>query len=121
MLKAIVFKQKQDKERLLSLSYIERTKEKDAQKWLSSDLIKVILGPRRAGKSVFALMLLKEQSFAYFNFDDESLPGKEKIDLDKLISHPIIALPTSDISSNPLKGKIIKLNIKNEQNLSQLV
>ncbi len=86
MLKSTVFKQKQDKERLLSLPYVERTKEKDAQKWLSSDLIKVILGPRRAGKSVFALMLLKEQSFAYFNFDDESLPGKEKIDLDELMT-----------------------------------
>jgi predicted AAA+ superfamily ATPase len=86
MLNSTVSKQKQDKERLLSLPYIERTKEKDAQKWLSSDLIKVILGPRRAGKSVFALMLLKEQSFAYFNFDDESLHGEEKIDLDELMT-----------------------------------
>lgn len=86
MLKATVSKQKQDKERLLSLPYVERTKGKDAKKWLSSDLIKVILGPRRAGKSVFALMLLKEQSFAYFNFDDESLPGEEKIDLNELMT-----------------------------------
>lgn len=86
MLKATVSKQKQDKERLLSLPYVERTKEKDAKKWLSSDLIKVILGPRRAGKSVFALMLLKDQSFAYFNFDDESIPGEEKIDLDELMT-----------------------------------
>lgn len=86
MLKATVSKQKQDKERLLSLPYVERTKGKDAKKWLSSDLIKVILGPRRAGKSVFALMLLKDQSFAYFNFDDESLPGEEKIDLDELMT-----------------------------------
>ena len=86
MLKAVVIKQKSDKERLLSLPYIQRTKEKDAKKWISSDLIKVILGPRRAGKSVFALMLLKGQDFAYFNFDDESLPGQEKIDLDELLS-----------------------------------
>lgn len=85
MLKTTVFKQKQDKERLLSLPYIERAKEKNSRKWMSSDLIKVILGPRRAGKSVFALMLLKDQSFAYFNFDDESLPGNEKIDLDELM------------------------------------
>jgi predicted AAA+ superfamily ATPase len=86
MLKSIIAKQKEDKERLLSLPYIERSKQKYAQKWLSSDLIKVILGPRRAGKSVFALMLLKGQSFAYFNFDDESLPGQEKIDLDELMT-----------------------------------
>ena len=86
MLKATVSKQKGDKERLLLRPYIQRTKEKDAQKLIASDLIKVILGPRRAGKSVFALMLLKGQDFAYFNFDDESLPGEEKIDLDELLS-----------------------------------
>ena len=86
MFKSTVLKQKQEKERLLSLPYIERTKEKEAKKWLNSDLIKVVLGPRRAGKSVFSLMLLKDQSFAYFNFDDESLPGEEKFDLDELMS-----------------------------------
>lgn len=86
MLKSTVLKQKQEKERLLSLPYIERTKEKEAKKWLDSDLIKVVLGPRRAGKSVFSLMLLKDQQFAYFNFDDESLPGEEKLDLDELMS-----------------------------------
>ena len=86
MLKATVFKQKQDRDRLLTLPYIERTKGKEAQKWISSDLIKVILGPRRAGKSVFALMLLNGRNFAYFNFDDESLSGEKKIDLDELLS-----------------------------------
>ncbi|MEI8174999.1 MAG: ATP-binding protein [bacterium] len=86
MLRSTVLKQKGDKERLLARPYIERTRQKDAQKWISSDLIKVILGPRRAGKSVFALMLLKDRDFAYFNFDDESLPGEEKIDLDELLS-----------------------------------
>lgn len=91
MLKNTVSKQKQDKERLLSLPYIERTKEKDTRKWLYSDLIKVILGPRRAGKSVFALMLLSGHSFAYFNFDDESLQGEKKIDLDELITELKVA------------------------------
>jgi predicted AAA+ superfamily ATPase len=86
MLKLIVLKQKQEKERLISLPYIERTKEKEAKKWLNSDLIKVVLGPRRAGKSVFSLMLLKDRQFAYFNFDDESFPGEEKLDLDELMS-----------------------------------
>lgn len=93
MLKATVSKQKQDKDRLLSLSYIERAREEDARKWFSSDLIKVILGPRRAGKSVFALRLLKDKSFAYFNFDDESLPGEEKINLDELMTELKLAYP----------------------------
>ncbi len=86
MLKDLVSKQKEDKERLLSLPYVSRIKEMDAEKWIASDLIKVILGPRRAGKSVFALMLLKSKNFAYFNFDDEALPGEEKINLDELLS-----------------------------------
>ena len=38
---------------------------------LSSPLVKVIAGPRRAGKSTLVRMVLKEKSFAYANFDDE--------------------------------------------------
>ncbi|NCN22220.1 hypothetical protein AUJ27_02995 [Candidatus Falkowbacteria bacterium CG1_02_37_44] len=85
MLKDIILRQKQEKERLLSLSYIERTKIREAKKWLSSDLIKVIFGPRRAGKSVFSLMLLKNQPFMYFNFDDEILTDSNGINLDELM------------------------------------
>jgi len=85
MLKDTVLKQKSEKERLSSLVYIERTKSKEAKKWIETDLIKVILGPRRAGKSVFSFMLLKDRPFAYFNFDDESIPGKKAFNYDDLI------------------------------------
>jgi len=40
---------------------------------LDSDLIKIITGPRRAGKSVFSILLLKDKNFAYLNFDDDNL------------------------------------------------
>ena len=40
---------------------------------LNSPLIKLITGPRRAGKSVFALLMLKGRNFAYLNFDDKQL------------------------------------------------
>jgi hypothetical protein len=73
MLKEMVSNQKLKKEQLLTLSYISRTKEPFGRKWLDSNLIKVVLGPRRAGKSVFSLMLLKDRPFMYFNFDDEML------------------------------------------------
>jgi predicted AAA+ superfamily ATPase len=36
-------------------------------------MIKLITGPRRVGKSVFALMMLKQTNFAYLNFDDNQL------------------------------------------------
>lgn len=91
MLKNIVLKQKQEKDRLLSLSYIERTKAAEAKKWLDSDLIKVVIGPRRAGKSVFSLMLLKNCSFAYFNFDDETIPDQGQFNYDELLQELCVA------------------------------
>ncbi|MEK7596829.1 MAG: ATP-binding protein [Patescibacteria group bacterium] len=84
LLKTIISKQKTEKETLLSLPYIERAKLEQGKKWVFSDLIKVVLGPRRAGKSVFSLMLLKDREFVYFNFDDPALVG-EKLDLYELM------------------------------------
>ncbi|MDP3989125.1 MAG: ATP-binding protein [bacterium] len=85
MLKDIVSNQKKQKEQLLTLSYIDRTKEPFAKKWLDSNLIKVVLGPRRAGKSVFSLVLLKDRPFMYFNFDDEVLSSAGGIATDELM------------------------------------
>lgn len=84
-LKNIVSSQKLQKEELLALTYIDRTKEPFARKWLDSTLIKVVLGPRRAGKSVFSLMLLKDRSFMYFNFDDEVLSSIGGVSTDELM------------------------------------
>src|SRR3990167_8535807 len=85
MLKDIVSNQKLQKEQLLTLEYIERTKAPFARKWLDSNLIKVVLGPRRAGKSVFSLMLLKDRPFMYFNFDDEVLSSAGGIETNELM------------------------------------
>ncbi|MDP2943953.1 MAG: ATP-binding protein [bacterium] len=84
-LKDIVSSQKQQKEQLLTLSYIDRTKKPFGKKWLDSNLIKVVLGPRRAGKSVFSLMLLKDRPFMYFNFDDEVLSSIGGVSTDELM------------------------------------
>ncbi len=85
MLKDIVSNQKLQKEQLLTLSYIDRDKEPFARKWLDSNLIKVVLGPRRAGKSVFSLVLLRDRPFMYFNFDDEVLSSAGGIATDELM------------------------------------
>jgi len=84
-LKDIVSGQKLQKEELLALAYIDRTKEPFAKKWLDSSLIKVVLGPRRAGKSIFSLVLLKDRPFMYFNFDDEVLSSVGGISTDELM------------------------------------
>ncbi len=73
LLKSIISRQSKEKDDLLKLPYIERSKARESQELISSDLIKVVLGPRRAGKSVFLLMLLKDKQFIYFNFDDPAL------------------------------------------------
>lgn len=73
MLKDTIINQKNEKTQLLSKSYVERERTAEAQKHIENDLIKVVTGPRRAGKSVFSLLLLKEKPFVYLNFDEESL------------------------------------------------
>jgi predicted AAA+ superfamily ATPase len=73
MINDIVLQYKKEKEYLLSQNYVKRDKLDVARKALNSNLVKVITGPRRAGKSVFAMLLLKDTNFAYLNFDDENL------------------------------------------------
>jgi predicted AAA+ superfamily ATPase len=52
-------------------------------KALSSNLVKVITGPRRAGKSTLAFQALVGKSFAYLNFEDDALRGE--ISSDELV------------------------------------
>lgn len=85
MIREIILRQKFEKEQLIKANYIEREKFDFAKSWLSTDLIKVIVGPRRAGKSVFALMLLRNAPFIYFNFDDEIFISNNQVDTDELM------------------------------------
>ena len=70
---ATIQQQRQECERLLSLPYVSRQSRHDISLLLKNPQIKLITGPRRAGKSIFALMMLKEHRFAYLNFDDHKL------------------------------------------------
>lgn len=57
--------------------YIERT---GMMQGGDSRLIRIIIGPRRAGKSFFVTRyLMARGSFGYVNFDDEELTDREKI------------------------------------------
>ncbi len=78
MIKEILIAQKQELEKRLKEIYIERTAN---LKKLEAPLIKVVIGPRRAGKSFFALNFLnKKGNFGYVNFDDEKLMDIENYD-----------------------------------------
>ncbi len=72
-LREVLQSQKYDLEKEYSKQLIEREQLKQASPLLQNNLIKVIAGPRRAGKLIFSLELLKEEKFAYANFDEEEL------------------------------------------------
>jgi len=73
MIRDVILQAKFEKEKLLSKSYVFREKLNFAKGFLETNLIKIITGPRRAGKSVFSILFLKDKKFAYLNFDDENL------------------------------------------------
>ncbi len=78
MLKDVIITQQGEVERHLRERYVERDV---GALSLEHDLIKVVMGPRRAGKSFFVMHTLKRRSnFGYANFDDESLVKVENYD-----------------------------------------
>lgn len=83
-MKTTIFNQRAERDELLSRPYQQRHTKYDADELLQNPLIKLITGPRRVGKSVFALLMLQGKNFAYLNFDDNQL--LEKWDEDLAIS-----------------------------------
>lgn len=69
----VIARQKREWDQKKTRIYVPRLKLSKAREALSNGLIKVIMGPRRAGKSVFATMLLADKRSAYFNFDEMSV------------------------------------------------
>jgi len=72
---------REEKEYLLSKPYIARDGLAEFKKQFSSNLVSVITGPRRAGKSTFALTALADEAFAYVNLEDEQLEGADGEDI----------------------------------------
>jgi hypothetical protein len=76
-IKDVILQQKGELNLRIQEPYIPRNAEiKNPQ----SKLIKIVIGPRRAGKSFFITRFLMERGiFGYVNFDDEQLTDPEKI------------------------------------------
>ena len=77
-------RQLQERERFRAASFILREQSTGAETLLDSPLAKVVMGPRRSGKSVFCHQILRNRDYAYVNLDDENLAGKT--DHDALIN-----------------------------------
>lgn len=75
-MKNVILTQRAERDTIVSRPYIDRKTKYQTAEILKSPLIKLITGPRRAGKSVFALLMLKNHNFAYLNFDDKQLLEK---------------------------------------------
>ena len=80
-MKTTILNQRAERDELLSRPYQQRHTKYDADELLQDPLIKLITGPRRVGKSVFALLMLQGKNFAYLNFDDNQLLEKWDEDL----------------------------------------
>ena len=83
-MKTTILNQRAERDELLSRPYQQRNTKYEVDELLQNPLIKLITGPRRVGKSVFALLMLQGKNFAYLNFDDNQL--LEKWDEDLAIS-----------------------------------
>lgn len=103
----ILLIQQRDLKRTIDEPYIERVTEITGA---DSPLIKVIIGPRRAGKSFFAIHHLSHnRNFGYVNFDDERLADLTDYDeilvaVDSVYGNPKVLL--LDEIQNLLKWEI---------------
>ena len=76
-LKQLLYDQRKELDEHLKKEIVRRDALQHFQSLSNSNLIKVVMGVRRSGKSIFLLLMLKEKQFAYANFDDDRLIGVE--------------------------------------------
>jgi len=79
-MRQIIKRQKQEKELVASSDFIRRDMAEKIDTYLEQDIIKVVTGVRRCGKSIFSFMVLQEADFGYINFDEKELTALENYD-----------------------------------------
>lgn len=83
-LKQILLDQSEELSEILKKRIIKRDIKPATGEMLNSDLIKVIMGVRRCGKSILAHQSMKND-YSYVNFDDERLISSKKEDLNTVL------------------------------------
>lgn len=74
-IKQILMDQREEIPAILKRCWVERDIERQIIDGLADDLVKVIAGVRRCGKSGLAHRVLRDKAYGYVNFDDERLFG----------------------------------------------
>ncbi len=87
LIKRRLLEQKEEAELILDQELVERKKQAEFQEALPAHLVKVIIGPRRSGKTVLSLQSQKnrQNNYYYVNFDDEILGSIEPENLNFLL------------------------------------
>lgn len=73
-------RQKQEKEQVTGANYVMRGVAGNIETYLRQDIIKVVTGVRRCGKSIFCFMVLKDTNFGYVNFDEKEVAELDNYD-----------------------------------------
>lgn len=84
-LEQIIVSQRLELERFFQKHNLIKRNNKFLENYGNTPLAKVIIWPRRAWKSTYVLLFLKNKKFSYLNFDDERIDFKN-LDTDKLLS-----------------------------------
>ncbi len=79
-MRQIIKRQKQEKEQVTGSDFVRRDVTGKIDTYLQKDIIKVVTGVRRCGKSIFCFMVLRDTDFGYVNFDEKELAGLENYD-----------------------------------------
>jgi len=74
-LNTVIEAHRRERDLALRRTLVPRQLAATLSKALTSRLVKVITGPRRAGKSTLAFQVLAGKRFAYLNFEDDALRG----------------------------------------------
>ena len=67
-MKTTILNQRAERDELMSRPYQQRHTKYNTDELLQNPLIKLITGPRRVGKSVFALLMLQGKEFRLSKF-----------------------------------------------------
>lgn len=73
-------RQKLEKERGAGSDLVKRDVAENIESYLRHDIIKVVTGVRRSGKSIFCFMVLDDVDFGYVNFDEKEIAELDNYD-----------------------------------------
>lgn len=87
ILKRRLIEQKEEAKIILAQNLVQREKHREFLKILEAPLVKVIMGPRRSGKTVLSLQTQESQenNYHYVNFDDEILASIKPENFNELL------------------------------------